>query len=77
MNPQHAPEIEVIYEQLYLYERNTEEKIRDEIKELKESISRIRKGQYAKIGALHKMYQETKHELETLKAAICRNQIIL
>ena len=62
--------------QLGLFPETQEEKMMREIKELRDQCERVRKGQYAKIGALSKMYQETKHELDTLKAAICRGQAI-
>lgn len=61
--------------QLMFFEETCEEKLMNEIKDLRESINRIRKGQFAKIGELNRLYLETKHELETLKHAICRNKI--
>ncbi len=63
---------EKAYEQLYLYEQSEEEKIREEIKLLKESMHRVRKGQYARIGDLMKKYTNLEHEFECLKASICR-----
>jgi hypothetical protein len=45
-----------------------------EVKRLREQSEKVRKGQYAKIGELAKMYEETIHELNTLKAAICHCQ---
>jgi len=59
--------------QLLFFEETEQDSLRREMKEVKASLDRIRKGQYAKIGQLAKMYQETHHELETLKAAICRS----
>lgn len=64
-------------QQLLFFEETKEEKMMREIKELRDQCERVRKGQYAKIGQLAKMYQETKHELETLKSAMCRNQHII
>jgi hypothetical protein len=61
--------------QLLLFPESKEERMFREIKELKDQCERVRKSQYAKIGQLTKMYQETKHELDTLKIAICKNKI--
>ncbi len=72
MNQQHIIDYETAYTQLYLYEQTPEEKLREEIKLLRDSMHRVRKGQYAKIGALMKMYSELNHELEVLKSAMCR-----
>jgi len=58
--------------QLLLFEETQEEKLQKRMKELEDKLERQRKGQFAKIGALAKMYDETRHELEILKAAICK-----
>lgn len=58
--------------QLCLFEETQEEKFDKRMKELEDKLERQRKGQFAKIGALTKMYNETRHELETLKSAICK-----
>jgi hypothetical protein len=61
--------------QLMLIEETPEDKIRREIQELRESQDKVRKSQFAKIGNLQKLYEETRHELHTLKAAICKNHL--
>ena len=58
--------------QLLLIPESNEERLERQIQELKDQVDKVRKGQYAKIGALAKMYQETKFELETLKECICK-----
>lgn len=58
--------------QLLLQNNQKEEAMLQEIKDLREQCERVRKGQFAKIGHLTKMYNEIQHELETLKFAICR-----
>jgi len=44
-----------------------------EIEELKLSLEKNRKALHAKHSMLNKMYLEVKHELDLLKAAICKN----
>ena len=39
-----------------------------------ESLTRVRKGTYGKIGELRKEIEELKNEFETLKRAICRGE---
>lgn len=58
--------------QLMLFEETQEEKLHKRMQELEDKLDRQRKGQFAKIGALAKMYDETRHELEMLKVAICK-----
>ncbi len=60
--------------QLLFFEETEQDVLRREMQEIRQSLDKIRKGQYAKIGQLAKMYQETHHELETLKAAMCRSE---
>jgi hypothetical protein len=60
--------------QLLLFERNNEEKLMDEVKLLRESIDRIRKGQYAKLGALKKEIDDLKAEYKILLTSICRGE---
>lgn len=60
--------------QLMLFEETREEKLFKKVQELEEKLDRQRKGQFAKIGALAKMFEETKNDLEILKAAICRGE---
>jgi hypothetical protein len=61
-------------DQLLLFEDSREERLEREVKRLSDQCERVRKSQYAKIGELTKMYHETRHELEILKAAICHGQ---
>ena len=60
-------------EQLLLFQESREERIEREMISLKAQCDRIRKSQFAKIGELNKKYLDTQHELETLKAALCKN----
>lgn len=62
-------------EQLLLFEDSKEERLEREVKKLRDQCEKIRKGQYAKIGELKKLYLDTKHEIDTLKSAICKNHI--
>jgi len=50
------------------------EMLRADVKELRELIHRVRKGQFAKIGDLTKMYLETKERLDILERNICRGE---
>lgn len=59
-------------EQLYLFHEVKEERLEQEIKELKLSHEKMRKSLYARHGSLHKMLDETRHELEMLKLAMMR-----
>lgn len=59
-------------EQLFFLEETTEEKLIKEVEKLKLQCERVRKGQFAKISELRKLYDETKHELEILKEAMCK-----
>ena len=62
-------------QQLLLFEESKEEKLEREVKKIKDLSERSRKAQFAKIGELLKKYNEIEHELNTLKSAICRNEI--
>lgn len=59
-------------EQLLLFEESREERLEREIKQLREQCEKVRKGQFAKIGELKKLYLDTHHELQVLKDALCR-----
>lgn len=63
-------------EQLLLFEESREEKLEREVQRLKEQSDKVRKSLYAKHGELMKLYLEQKHELETLKAAICKGAFV-
>lgn len=56
----------------YLHEP-PEIKQQREIEQLKASLEKNRKSLHAKHSALNKAYLEIKHELDMLKAAICKN----
>lgn len=56
----------------YLQE-SPEIKHKREIEQLRISLEKNRKSLHAKHSSLNKLYIEVKHELETLKAAICKN----
>lgn len=61
-------------EQFLLFEESKEEKLEREVARLREQCERVRKSQYAKISELNKLYQETRHEIDTLKAALCKSE---
>ena len=61
--------------QLTLFEETAEEKLNKRLKELEDKLDRQRKGQFAKIGALTKMYEEARFDLELLKANICKGRV--
>lgn len=60
-------------EQLLLFKKCSDPYLESQIIALREQCERLRKGQFAKIGELTKLYNETKYELEQLKAAMCRS----
>lgn len=57
---------------MWLFEEPLEGKLLREVRELKESVTKIRKGQFAKIGELTKKYNALMEDMEILKANICR-----
>jgi hypothetical protein len=57
---------------MLLFEESLEGKLLREVRELKESVTKIRKGQFAKIGDLTKKYNLLLEDMEMLKANICR-----
>lgn len=59
--------------ELPLLQEPPEVRHKREIEELKLSLERNRKSLHAKHSSLNKLYIEVKHELEVLKAAICKN----
>jgi hypothetical protein len=59
-------------EQLYLFQDSKEEILLREIELLKKKQENVRKSLYARNGELHKMLDETRHELEMLKLAMIR-----
>lgn len=64
------------FDQLLLFEEPLEGKLLREVRELKESVNKIRKGQFAKIGELRKLYQALYDDMEILKAGICKAELI-
>ncbi len=59
-------------EQLYLFQDNSIDRLEREVRNLREQSEKVRKGQYAKIGHLTKLYEDTRHEIDILKEAICK-----
>ena len=62
-------------DQLLLFEESLEGKLLREVRELKESLNKVRKGQFAKIGELKKMYQSVYDDLEIIKSGLCKNEL--
>lgn len=60
------------YLQIELYTEPTEQALLREVAMLREQSEKVRKGQYAKIGQLQKMYDELKRDHEYLMAALCK-----
>lgn len=61
--------------QMLLFEEPIENKLRKEIQDLKECIDRIRKGQFAKLGELKKMYDDLHNDMKIIKEGICRQDM--
>jgi endonuclease III-like uncharacterized protein len=61
-------------EQLSFIPETTEERLAKEVTQLREQYEKIRKGQFAKIAALTKSYNELHNQLEILTKAICNGQ---
>lgn len=62
-------------QQLLMFQESREDRLEREMMKLREQHDRVRKSQFAKIGELEKMYEETRHDLDLLKLAIRRGQI--
>lgn len=58
--------------QLLIFEETSEQYLERKVRYLENQIDKYRKGQFARISELAKLYQETKYELETLKSAMSR-----
>lgn len=58
--------------QLMLLKETPIEMLIRENKELRLSLEKIRKSLYAKLGAVEKIAHYGKHEVDTLKEALCR-----
>lgn len=63
-------------EQLLLFCDSEEEQLRREVDRLRDQCDRLRKSLHAKHGRLEKMLEENRHELESIKRAICLGQKI-
>lgn len=68
-----------VTEQLLLFEEPLEDQLlreikllKEEFKEVKESATRVRKGQFAKIGEMQKKYDDLKTEFEIIKNGLCK-----
>jgi predicted nuclease with TOPRIM domain len=61
--------------QLLLFELTTEEKLLQKVEELKASNEKVRKGQFAKIGANSKEIANVKERLDVLERGICQSDI--
>lgn len=59
-------------EQLYLFADEKEVRLEREVKRLQAQVESVRKGLYAKLGHMNKLYSELSYELETYKSAICK-----
>ena len=64
------------FDQMLLFEESLEGKLIREVRELKESVTKIRKGQFAKIGELTKKYNTLMEDMEILKSGLCRSQLV-
>jgi hypothetical protein len=64
-------------QQLDFWPKTREEYIEEEIIKLRKDSDKMRKSQYAKISELRKLCNETKYELETLKSALCRDDLFM
>lgn len=59
---------------LFLPKPSEMDYLRAELEDTKELIHRVRKGQFAKIGALTKMYTEVSTRLNILERGICNGK---
>jgi septin family protein len=60
-------------QQLEFFPISSEERFDQKVKEFKETLDKIRKSLFHRNSQLEKELSETRHELETLKQAICKN----
>jgi hypothetical protein len=63
------------FEQLLLFEEPLEIKLLREIKEVKQSLDKVRKGQFAKIGDIKKSVMEIMPRIEIIEKYICHSNI--
>jgi hypothetical protein len=60
--------------QLEFFPKTVEEECLTQMEEFKKHLDKIRKSLYARDSQLRKEFNETKHELMTLKQAMCQNK---
>lgn len=60
--------------ELIAYEDSQEERLIREVEELRESLDKQRRAQFARLSHISKKYDELYNEFQTLKQAICRGQ---
>jgi hypothetical protein len=63
-----------MHTQLLLFEDNPTDRMQREIDILHKKYDKLRKGQYAKLNELEKLYKNQHEDLEIIKSAICKNQ---
>lgn len=59
-------------EQLLLFPDPVEERVERQYNRLEQRMEQMRKSQYARLGEMKRLLEENRHEIETLKAAICK-----
>ncbi len=62
-------------EQLLLFAEPLEGKLLREVAELKESLNKVRKGQFAKIGDLSKKYDDLLNRLSIIEEGLCKTAL--
>ncbi len=60
---------------LFLLHETKEEKLERELSEVRDDLSKIRRGLFARHSELERKYQETYFELELLKSSIAKQDI--
>ena len=63
-----------MYKQLLIFEEKPEKKLQREVDELHAKYDKLRKGQYARLNELSKMFKEAKEDIDIIKSALCKNQ---
>lgn len=61
-------------QQLTFIKRTKEEELEIEVARLREQCDKIRKGQFAKIGALTKAYNDLVQRMDIYDAMICKKE---
>lgn len=52
-----------------------EERLEKEIQRLSEQCEKVRKGQYAKLTAIEKKYNDLRHDMDHIYSHICKNNL--